>query len=382
MNSEGERIVAAARDLAPSIAAHASDYERARRLPVALIKELKQLGVFRLFVARRYGGYELELPLSLRLFEELSKADGSVGWNAVTWSHAAIYVAHLPKVTLDAIYGSGPDVVWTNSVIPAGTAEPVEGGYRISGRWPLVSGCEAADWMFAHCAVTGAEDSPRPVIAAAAPSSSWRINDGWRSMGLCGTGSLEIAMDGAFVPTSHVFDLSLGRPQLDGALYRSPRIMLPLHFSAVAIGIAQGAIEDLIALARTGHRRMSNADGLGNSKVSQTTLGWAEAQIRAARALMAKQADELWSLAEIEDLPSAAGVAVSEATAWIAHSCARAVDACFSLAGAAAIYQQSPLQRRLRDIRTLLQHRSVNVEHVTDAGARLFGLEAGDPMVV
>ena len=142
MIREGGALLTAARHLTPWIAEHAQSFERARRLPASVIEQLRELGVFRLFVPRMYGGLECDQPTSLRLFEELATADASVGFNSVVWSHALAYVTALPSATLDAVYAEGPDVIWTNSLIVGGEARAVSGGYRISGHWPLVSGCE------------------------------------------------------------------------------------------------------------------------------------------------------------------------------------------------------------------------------------------------
>jgi len=366
MNPQGAWQLAEVRKLAPDISAQAAAIESARRLPPSLIDAFRSAGIFRMFVAREYGGMALDLPDSLDVFETLSSADGSAGWMAVTWAHAAIYVSRLPKPTLDVIYADGPDVIWTNSMVLGGVAEAVEGGYRVSGRWPLVSGCEAADWMFAHCRTVG--DEPSSTIAVAAPRDAWRIEDTWEALGLCGTGSLEINLEDAFIPNNYAFDVMNGLPQLEGGLYLSSTMASCLHFSAVAVGIAQAAIEDLFNLLRLDHHRLSAHAGLGSSAMFQTGLGWAEVEVTAARALMRREADHLHALSEAGDLPTIAGVAASQAAAWIATTCARTVDACLNLAGSTAIYSRSPLQRRLRDIHTLLQHHVMRMDHVTDAG--------------
>jgi alkylation response protein AidB-like acyl-CoA dehydrogenase len=358
-----------ARRLAPWLAAHAPAFERARRLPAAAIDKLRQLGVFRLLTPRLYGGLELDLLPSLRIFEELAAADASVSFNAVLWSHAILYAAHLPRATLDAIYADGPDVAWSNSVVVGGRARLVPGGYRISGRWPLVSGCEAADWIFGQCQVEGAQG--QGVIGAAAPAAAWRIEDDWRAVGLCATGSLTVTADEVFVPESQVFELHLNAAKLPGPRYRSSFAVLPLHFAAVAIGVARGALQDVQALVDTGHRRMSSEADLGMSPTDLASLGWAATSLRAARALLFDQATEVWSRAQQGTLNL--GDRTGDTAAWIAHSCARVVDDCFNLAGTAAIDRSSPLQRRLRDIHTLVQHRAMNADHMTQSGVRSLG---------
>jgi alkylation response protein AidB-like acyl-CoA dehydrogenase len=325
------------------------------------------MGVFRLFVPCVYGGLNCDQPTSLRLFEELAAADASVGFNAVVWSHALAYVTALPPATLDAVYADGPDVIWTNSLIVGGEARPVAGGgYRISGRWPLVSGCEAADWVFVRCS-----QGPGRIIAAAAPARSWRIEDTWRAFGLVATGSQQIAADDLYVPASQVFELFGGDAREpswgDGAALAA----LPLHFAAVAIGIARGALADVSALSVSAHRRMSSDFVIGKSDTHLATLGWASASVRAARALLMEEGAALAS-------DTGGRHATSATAAWVIQTCARAVDACFNIAGAAAIYLDSPLQRRLRDMRALMQHRAANLDFVAQGAAELLGQPSGD----
>jgi alkylation response protein AidB-like acyl-CoA dehydrogenase len=367
MDPDDGELLDCARALAPWFAAHAPTFEHARRLSPIAVDKLRELGVFRLFVPRAYGGIELDLLRALCLFEELAAADASVGFNAVTWSHAILHAAQLPRATLNTIYAGGPDVIWSNSVVLAGRARAVPGGYLITGRWPLVSGCEAAEWLFGYCEVDGGAAG----IAAVAPASAWRLEDDWRALGLCATGSLTVAAEDMFVPAAHVFDLRSEAPQLPGPRYMAASTVLPLHFAAVAIGVARGALSDVQSLMRSGHRRMSNEADLGLSPGDLASLGGAATTLRAARALLVDQATELWSRAEAGTLTL--NDWAGDTAAWIARTCAHVVDDCFNLAGTAAISQASPLQRRLRDMHTLAQHRAMNTDHLARGGARSLG---------
>jgi len=55
----------------------------------------------------------------------------------------------------------------------------------------------------------------------------------------------------------------------------------------------------------------------------------------------------------------------------------RAADACFALAGSGAIYETSPLQRRLRDLHTAAQHFAAQQRHYVSAGKLLLSGSAG-----
>jgi len=177
--------------------------------------------------------------------------------------------------------------------------------------------------------------------------------------------------DDLFVPSSHVFDPQRQEPHLPGPRYRASAAVLPLHFAAVAIGVARGALDDVRTLAQAGHRRMSSEGDLGMSSTDLASLGWSTTTLRAARALLLDQAAEVWANAERGALSMRDWT--GDTAAWIARSCARVVDDCFNMAGTAAVGRASPLQRRLRDVHTLVQHRSMNVDHIATSAARSLG---------
>src|SRR5262249_3909245 len=136
-----QRLLAEIRKLGPGIAARSAEIERYRQIPRDLMATLKSIGVFRMLVPASHGGFELDLPAALEAIEALSKIDSSVGWSAMIGSGASMIATLLPRETYDQIYRDGPDVIIAGSNQPGGTAEAVPGGWRMTGRWPLASGC-------------------------------------------------------------------------------------------------------------------------------------------------------------------------------------------------------------------------------------------------
>ena len=107
--------------LAPPIAARAEEIERGRRLPPDLLGDLTAAGCFRSLVPRSHGGTELSLPAHLQMIEQLSSADGSVGWTVAIGSAAPVLLSKLPRATFDALYAPGPD---GSGPSPAGASTP------------------------------------------------------------------------------------------------------------------------------------------------------------------------------------------------------------------------------------------------------------------
>ena len=76
---------------------------------------------------------------------DLARADGSVAWTVAIGAEAALVLGLLPRSTFDEVYADGPDVLVAAVFNPTGTAMPVEGGFRVSGRWTYASGCLHCD---------------------------------------------------------------------------------------------------------------------------------------------------------------------------------------------------------------------------------------------
>lgn len=363
--------------LAPEIQARAAEFERERRLPADLVDRLKSIGLFRMFVPKSHGGLELALPAGLEVIAALARIDGSIGWTAIVASVGGIFATLAQRETYDRIYRNGPDVALCGSSQPAGTAERVAGGWRINGRWPLASGCMHAEWMAGFCIVT-AEGKPiagahgHPLVRGVVlPAQDWEIEDSWYAAGLKGTGSHHIVLRDALVAESNLFDLEGGVPCVPGELYPTVRHWLPLFHAAFSVGVAEGTLDDVVALAHTGRQQYQAATQMQRSEVFQFELGRAYADFRAAQAFMHAQVASHWHHALTGTLnDEALLIEGTQASTWINATCVHLADACFALAGSSAIYDTSPLQRRLRDVHVAGQHFHVQQRQYV-AGGRL-----------
>jgi alkylation response protein AidB-like acyl-CoA dehydrogenase len=375
-----KRLLADIGQLASDIAPRAAEIEASRRMPPDLVETLRSIGVFRMFVPRSYGGLELDLPTALEVIQALGRIDGSVGWTAMIASGCDLIATFLPRAIYEQVYQAGPDVILAGVGHPAGTAEAVAGGFRVNGRWPFASGCQHASWMFGLCVMTedgkpmpgpAGEAGPPLFRACILPARDWQIEDTWHVAGLKGTGSHHITLRDAMVPAANFFDLA-GIPNLPGPLYQAPAQILPLLHGASSTGMAEGALYDLIALANTGRQQLRAAVPMRDSETFQGELGRIAAELRAALALFQVQAASHWRHALAGTLNNDALLTQATQTAiWLATTCVGAVDACFALGGSSALYETSPLQRRLRDIHTAAQHAAAHRRHYVGAGKLL-----------
>jgi alkylation response protein AidB-like acyl-CoA dehydrogenase len=388
VNRTVETMIQAIREMRPRLDSRAREIEAARRVPADILDELRRLGVFRMNVPRSHGGLELPLRQSCEVLAELARVDGSVGWVVMIGSFSPLLLGWLPRPMYDRIYQNGPDVSVGGSAVPAGTAQIFDGGCRVTGRWPFASGCDHADWLFGFCVATrdgvplpGPMEGVPPLRIVALPAKDWQIEDTWYSHGLRGTGSHHIALNDVWVPESNLIDLFAGHPTVAGPLFRGvPGFFVSTH-SPFALGLAEGAVQDLVDLTDTGKRPVYGRVALKDSPLVQYELGRAEVLLRAARALMQEQCDVDWQdclAGRIPDLDRT--TRRHQSAAWIHEACSQAIETCYRLGGASSVYETSPLQRRLRDISTATQHVSVNSRHYLTAGAQRLGHEAVHPL--
>lgn len=376
-------VLAAVRRMAPAIAARAEEVEAARRLPLDLVDDLRAAGCFGVLVPASHGGAGAALPDAMRVVEELSRIEASVGWTVMIGAGSWVDLAGLPRETFDAIYADGPGAIVAGAFNPSGTAAPVEGGYRVSGRWAFVSGCQHASWLWGNCIEEGkaAGDGLPPVRTVLFSPDEVTIEDTWSVSGLCGTGSHHIRVDGVVVPAARTVATFVDPPGIDEPVVRiPPPALYSLLVTSAAVGIAQAAYDDVVDIA-TGKVPMLARSPLASNPLFQHRLGTMDAQLRAARSLLYADAAAAWDTAvEREELTLGQRARIRGATTWATATAASVVDAAYAAGGGSSIYAGNPLQRRFRDVHALTQHFLVRADTLTTAGAVLAGQEIDVPV--
>jgi alkylation response protein AidB-like acyl-CoA dehydrogenase len=284
-------------------------------------------------------------------------------------------LAGLPRRTFDALYASGPDVIIGGAFNPTGVVVPVAGGYRVRGRWAFASGCQHCHWLYGNCIEQqGGEPALRTVLFS---PDQVEIEDTWTVSGLCGTGSHHFRADDVLVAADRTFPTMSEPPTLDEPVLRMPPPSLyALMLASVALGIARGALDDIRALAAGKVPLLSRA-ALSTNPLFQHQLGRADATARAARALVHGDAASAWDAAVAgADFTPEDRAHIRAAAAWAAAAAAGVVDVAYGAGGGTAIYADSALQRRFRDVHALTQHFLVKPDTFTTAGAVLAGAEA------
>jgi len=370
--------------LLPAVCGWREQIEHDRRLPAGLVTALRDTAVFALEVPAAIGGREADPVEILRAIETISRADGSTGW-CVGVGVANNGAAGLMQEAGAREVFSDPSAPVAGVFAPSGAAGRVDGGVRVSGRWQFASGVTHCDWVWAGCMVM--EDG-RPhltsagpeIIYAAIPVRSVDVHDTWFVSGLCGTASHDISVADVFVPESRVFAFG-SAPQQPGPLYRLPALgWFVSHLAAVSLGLARGALDDLVSLAQTKTPAFSTAV-LADRPVAQVEVARAEAALGAARAFLFETVDDLWRTVVEGGEPTAQQLAKNRVAAVNATDVGAVVTRTASvLAGGSAIRQASALQRHTRDAEAIAHHFTVAPHVWEDAGRVFLGRKPTAPM--
>jgi indole-3-acetate monooxygenase len=355
----------------------AAEGDRLARLPKYVVRALVQHGLFRLWIPKRCGGFELDLPEALQIYEAAARMDGSIGWAVMIGSGGGLFAAYLDGATANAIYAR-PEAVIAGSGSPDGRAFRERGGYRVSGCWHYASGAHYATTFTANCLVMdggtlvfGSDGKPL-IRAMAFEAPQVAILPVWDPTGMRGTGSDDFEVRDAFVPENRSFSVLSDAPRETGPLYRLPfGVLTELPVTAVAVGIARHALDLFASLARVKKLHGTSAL-LMSDPVVQLTFGAAHATWQLAKSSLEALAHKAWDAVRANRLQSSRDLA--EITSGCVFSVAKlraAVGELMALTGMTAIQPESELARAWRDFQALAAHGSVSPRHLGTTGALL-----------
>jgi alkylation response protein AidB-like acyl-CoA dehydrogenase len=360
-------------DVAAAAAECADRSESGRSLAPEVVDALRRADLFRLCVPRSLGGAEAPPVELVESVETIARADASSGWCLAVTATSGLVAAYLDEDVGREIYGT-PGVAVGGVFAPRGRAIGEGDRLEVTGRWPFASGSTFCDWLMGGCLVelNGRPEGPRLVLF---PRDDVEIVDTWTVAGLSGTGSHDIAVDALEVVVGRSADVIGASPRVEGALYAFPLFgLLAAAIAGVTLGVARGALDDLLALAGAktpeGSRRR-----LAERSTVQAELARAEGVLRAARGLLVETLERGYARAE-----QGAGIdtddrlSVRLAATHATRSAAAVVDTCYELGGGSSIYARSPLQRRFRDVHAATQHMLVSPSTLELVGRLLLDL--------
>jgi alkylation response protein AidB-like acyl-CoA dehydrogenase len=373
--------VARARRLAPLLEAAAPRIDVARELPPDVLDAMHEAGMFRLLVPRSVGGSELDPATYIQCVEAIAGGDASVAWCMNQGSGCSLSAAYLEPAVAREVFGGQRDVLaWGQG--PGAKAIRVDGGWRITGTWAFASGSRHATWLGAHCPCFEADGTPlrqpdgRPwERTMLLRREAARIEDVWQVVGLRGTGSDTYSVRDLFVDDAHT--LTRDRPEErrePGLLYRfSGMNIYASGFAAVALGIARATLDAFVDLAR-GKTPALTQTALRDNAVVQSAIGVADAKLKSARTwLIAVLRETQEAVALTGELSVEQRMAIRQAATYAIHQAKEVVDVAYHEAGATAIFDANPFERRFRDVNTVTQQVQGRRSHFETIGQHLLG---------
>ena len=379
-------IVARAEALRPTVEALANDVEESRRLPPALLDALHAARLFRLLLPRSANGIETDPVTFFRVIETIARADASTAWCLSQAGGCSMSAAYLDPPVARAIFGDDPRAVLAWGPGPKVRAIACEGGYKVTGTWAFASGGRHATWLGAHCPIWKADGSTPELDADGhqiertflVRSDMVEWTDIWNVVGLRGTASDQFALTDHFVPAAHSITRDFEKEcRESGPLYRmSAMTCYEMGFAGVALGIARGALDSFVEVARTKIPRGKKSP-IRDNAVVQTNLAQAEVGIGSARAFLLQTVAGIWrDISAGGRLSMEQRLAIRMASTNAIHQARAAVDFAYNAAGATAIFESHPLERRFRDIHTVTQQLQGRLSHFETVGAWMMGAEA------
>jgi indole-3-acetate monooxygenase len=373
-----EEILARAKAAVPVLRERSEEIEKARRLPADVVDLLRSTGVFRMGLAKERGGPELTSVQQTEVIETLSYGDTAAGWCAMIGMDTPLYSAFFSEAAVAEMFPD-PDMITAGLIFPAGRAERVPGGYRLTGRWQFGSGITHADWISAGSFVTSGgelETGPtgQPVwrLMMVRPADV-TIIDTWHTTGLRGSGSRDYEVTDVFVPEEHSFSFGT-------ALSRTGPLAAPDAFvrnmPGVPLGVARAALDFVRDHAKQRVNRQTGERWSDNYRV-QITLAEAEMDFVTARHAVYGSLARQWELLSegrtLDDLTPDERISTMLPRVNSFRAARRIVTKLYDLMATTAIYEPSPMDRWLRDTTTMCQHIVAQDQVVQSAGAYVLG---------
>ena len=363
VDASAQQLLEATRALLPLVRESGPRAERERCVPWAVARGMAEAGICRMLAPRAVGGLEIDPVTQLDVIYELTRADSSTGWISQVYSSLSHLCGLLPPEVGQEMFGRNPNAIASGTLAaPYGRAVVVDGGYRVTGRWPYGSGCKHADWLGATAAVYD-RDGPRLDRSGVPeqrivifPASEVTIHDTWHVTGLRGTGSHDVEVADVFVPASWTCWWT-DRPSCPGPLYVA-RWWLLGH-GAQRLGMARAAIDALVELAQVKVPTRSQVL-LRDRPLAQMQIARAEALLESGRLYLWNTVAQLWEQARAgQRLTLRQQTMARLANTYASDVAIQVVDYVFSAAGGSAIYEGNPIEQLFRDVHVAGQHASV-----------------------
>ncbi|MEV5835433.1 acyl-CoA dehydrogenase family protein [Nocardia sp. NPDC052112] len=361
-------VVRRIEEVADQLAATAEETERIGKLSDESAELIRQAGVMRLLQPTDFGGYAAHPQDFAEAVMAVARRCGSTGWVCGVGGVHPWEMALMDRKVQNEVWGENPDTWIASPYAPQGIATPTDGGYILKGHWNFSSGTDHCDWIFLGALLgdtDGQPTQPSKVLHVVLPRDDYTIvDDSWDVIGLSGTGSKDVIVDGAFIPSYRTIEadvvatgeVAAERAGRTDTVYRLPFwTMFPLGITSAVIGIAEGALDAHL------HYQRDRVSAMG-TKIKDDpyvlyAISEAAAEIAASRTQLLDGVGRLYDLADAgKSITFEDRSLVRRNQVRCAWRAVAAVDAIFARSGGNAVRRQNVMQRFWRDAHVGLQH--------------------------
>lgn len=387
---DAQAVLSGIDDLLPTLRQRAQEAEDLRRLPDETVKDLDEIGFFKLLQPQQWGGMQCDPSLFYEAVRRLGSACGSTGWVASIIGVHNWHLALFDQKAQDEVWGDDPSVRVSSSYAPMGAGTVVDGGYRVSGAWQWSSGCDHATWAFLGGPVIK-DAKPVDFGSFLIPRSEYRIDDVWNVVGLKGTGSNTVVVEDVFVPRHRFLSYKAMNDGTAGGfenntapVYKMPwGTMHPTTISAPIMGMAYGAYEAHVEHQGKRVRAAFAGEKSKDDPFAKIRIAEAASDIDAGwRQLIGNVGEEYALLAAGKEIPFELRARARRDQVRATARAIASIDLLFEASGATALGIDQPVQRFWRDAHAGRVHAANEPERAyLIFGNDAFGLPPQDTMV-
>ncbi len=348
-------ILTTIEDIAPVIARYKGASEQGRTLAPQVVQVIRESGLIRMKSPRELGGAEIHPVDQMEVIEAVTMIDSAAAWSmfiASTVTGRALTV--LSDEAVAELMNCEHFPMIAGSLKPAGSATPVDGGYRVSGQWAWGSGVQHADYVVVPVFLA---DKSR-LITAVIPRAQAIVQDNWHALGINGSGSADYVLEDIFVP--HKFVSTDGHRYRGGAIYRMGYGFAANEHAIFAYALAKLALNTQILAAKEKRRGYGRGISIADREIFQRLVGESELRLKATKLLMIDVLERLYDAAVKGEAPIELQAEARAASVLCTDEAIAVTNQLFRYAGGSAVMLDDPMQRILRDLYTAQSHLMVS----------------------
>lgn len=369
------QMLAAVRDISPVIARHRESSERERTLAPEVVAALRTSGLIRMKSPLEFGGLEMHPVDQMEVIEALTRVDSAAAWSFfIAATITGRTLTAFDDATSAELMRKGQFPMVAGSLKPAGRAEQVDGGYRVSGQWAWGSGVMHADYVIVP--VLLADKSG--VVSAVVPREQVRVLDNWHALGVNGSGSADYVLDDVFVPERFVS--ARAKRFRGGAIFRLGYGFASNEHAIFAYALAKLALDTVVGSAVEKRRGYGRGISIADREVFQRAVAESELRLKATKLLMVDVLERLFESAQEDEAPIALQAEARAASVLCTDEAINVASTLFRYAGGSAVMLANPLQRILRDLYTAQSHLMVSDVAYESLGQLRLGISDDAPL--